>query len=223
MVLCPNTFGMYVWARLWSVNSVAHVARIPSDIITQELQTPWQILLYFDSDSLRLTQSVLLGPCHFSTAAVVGGTSVEGHSWSGLPSSNWDSFVSPSRYIGSLQHHDTPDAHLAWLIATISAANTGAGGAPSATGDAKVQRPVFYIAPKPLTGIPDYTWRSQGTYGAGLYRNKEVAASAADSDTPGVDLSAAAELLEQLASLSKGVRWDRVLLWSTTPLLTSLS
>jgi hypothetical protein len=45
------------------------------------------------------------------------------NSWSGLPSSNWASFVAqerlPQRLEGGPLHHSTPDANLAWLLAVM--------------------------------------------------------------------------------------------------------
>lgn len=111
----------------------------------------------------------------------------------------------PHTYSNTTQHHDSPDAHLAWLIARL---------APQTEYDKAFE--------------PASQWRGArsgfvfklGYQGQGYYKDAPPADSMTARWSGGVfeisrisphvciqvDFSAAADLLQQLASLSRGLR-----------------
>jgi hypothetical protein len=181
--------------------------------------------------------------CACLAACAADGLQGYQHSWSGLPSANWASFVAqerlPQRWEGGPQHHSTPDANLAWLLA-VSGSSEEASTDASSSSDAKERRAVSactrsaiermtvqtahgpateFIPSAEFTGArPGYVFK-RGSGGMGYYTDlplsaamaiSAAAATAAPREPVELDLSSCKELLQQLAALSRSNRCVRL-------------
>jgi hypothetical protein len=184
--------------------------------------------------------------CAAVAACPADGVPIHQYSWSGLPSSDWASFVAqerlPQRWDGGPQHHSTPDANLAWLLAVMgssdssseagsSSSNAGnssseAAGSRSATAAAPVHPSQFPVVEFMPSGAwaeprPGFVYK-HGALGMGYYRDvpptettaaAAVAAAPVPSQPVELDLSSCKELLQQLAALSRGNRCAALWTW----------
>jgi hypothetical protein len=147
------------------------------------------------------------------------------HCWSGLPSSSWAAFVAqeriPQRWDGVLQHHNTPDANLAWLLAVMGSGSSSSSGSSSNEGSSSGTEgtdTAHFVASCEFTGPrPGFVYK-RGSCGLGYYRDipppmaaavaAAVIAAAPSQSAVDVDLSSCTELLQELAALSRGNRCD---------------